>query len=129
MRIVRYKQPAGGTRPRIRRKEKMKSTAVDTTQLRDPGCRAAGTDGFLITPARAFSKLGDAVLAGHKLLGSAAIGLLLGLTGVAEAQQYAFSTIDMPSATRTAATGNSSTAIAGGFDDANGNTHGFILSH
>src|SRR6476659_3048501 len=63
----------------------------------------------------------------HKLLASTALGLLLVIPRAADAQ-YAFATIDVPGATRTSATGNSTTALAGEFDDANGNTHGFILS-
>src|SRR5262245_54838130 len=63
----------------------------------------------------------------HKLRAAAALGLLLGIPCAADAQ-YAFATIDVPGATRTSATGNSTTAVAGEFDDASGNTHGFILS-
>src|SRR6478609_2224120 len=76
----------------------MKNTAVDTTQFRKP----AG-------------------------LSSAALTLLLAIPAVANAQQYTFTTIDVPSATRTADNANSTTAVAGEFDDADGNTHGFIL--
>src|SRR5689334_16120691 len=77
----------------------MNSTTVNTTPFRHLAARAAG----------------------------AALGLLLGIPCVAHAQ-YAFTTIDVPGATRTAANGNSTTALAGGFDDADGNTHGFVLS-
>src|SRR6185369_18020457 len=100
----------------------MKSTTVDTTQFRDLVGQSAGT------PARAFSRLGSAMLVRHKLLASSALGLLLGLSYVADAQEYAFTRLDVPGAARTAANGNSTTAVAGEFDDANGNTHGFLLS-
>jgi len=110
----------------MKKGKKMKTTTVDTTQLWDLAGRAAGTGGFLITLARAFSRPGSAVPAGHKLLASAAFGLLLGTPCVADAQQYAFTQIDVPGATETAVNGNSNTAVVGQFDDANG-THGFIL--
>jgi hypothetical protein len=42
--------------------------------------------------------------------------------------QYTFTTIDVPGSTRTAANGNSTHEIAGEFDDADGNTHGFVLN-
>ena len=96
----------------------MKSTTVDITQFRNLAHRAAKAGGFLVTPARAFSRLGKALLA----------GLLLGIPCAADAQQYAFTTIAVPGATRTAANGNSNTAVAGEYDDADGNTHGFILT-
>jgi probable HAF family extracellular repeat protein len=53
--------------------------------------------------------------------------LLLGVPGLARAQ-YVFTQIDMPEATATYANGNSTHAIAGEFDDEDGNTHGFVLS-
>jgi probable HAF family extracellular repeat protein len=55
-----------------------------------------------------------------------ALGLLLGITGLARAE-LAFTTIDVPGSSRTAVNGNSPNAIAGEYDDANGLTHGFIL--
>src|SRR5262245_2001904 len=42
--------------------------------------------------------------------------------------RFAFETIDVPGATRTSADGNSTHAIGGDFDDAAGNTHGFVSS-
>ena len=111
----------------MKKGKRMKITTVDTTQIRDLAHRAASAGGFLVTPARAFSRLGNALLAAHKLLASAALGLLLGIPCAADAQQYAFTTVDVPGATRTAANGNSATTVAGGFDDTDGNTHGFIL--
>src|SRR5262249_16945383 len=62
-----------------------------------------------------------------KSLAAVAIGLLLSVPGLAQAQ-YTFSTIDVPDATRTAANGNSTHEIVGEFDDAGGNTHGFLLN-
>jgi uncharacterized membrane protein len=60
-------------------------------------------------------------------LAAVAFGLLLSVSGLAQAQ-YRFSTIDVPNATRTAANGNSTHEIAGEFDDAHGHTHGFVLN-
>src|SRR5262249_45299171 len=57
----------------------------------------------------------------------AAVGLLLGLPGLAAAQ-YKFTTIDAPGSTRTAVNGNSPNAIAGEFDDIDGVTHGFVAT-
>jgi len=127
MRIIRNdKQTCGRNPPAHYEEEKtMKSTPVDT-HLRDLPHPTAGADGFLVTPSRPFSRLGNALLVGHKLLAGAALGLLLGIPCVTDAQQYAFTTINVPGATRTAANGNSTMAVAGEFDDANGNTHGFI---
>ena len=61
------------------------------------------------------------------LVATAATALLLGGLLLSQAQEYSFDTINVPGATRTSATGNSPTAIAGELDDANGDTHGFIL--
>ena len=61
------------------------------------------------------------------MLAAVALGLFLGVPGPAKAQ-YDFTTIDVPGSTRTAVNGNSTHAIAGEFDDADGNTHGFVLS-
>ena len=55
-----------------------------------------------------------------------ALGLLLGITGLARAE-YAFTTIDMPGSYSTVVYANSPNAIAGKYLDANENTHGFIL--
>ena len=63
----------------------------------------------------------------QRMLVPVALCLLMGVPGSAEAQ-YAFTPIDVPGSTRTAANGNSPNAIAGEFDDAAGNTHGFVLS-
>src|SRR5260370_672306 len=54
------------------------------------------------------------------------LGLLLVLPGLAKAQ-YNFTPIDAPGGSNTAVNGNSANAIAGQFDDADGNTHGFVL--
>jgi probable HAF family extracellular repeat protein len=62
-----------------------------------------------------------------KSLAAVAFGLLLSVPGLTQAQ-YRFSTIDVPGATATAANGNSTHEIAGQFDDADGNTHGFVLN-
>src|SRR5206468_5258474 len=62
-----------------------------------------------------------------KSLAAVAFGLLLSVPGLTQAQ-YRFSTIDVPAASRTAANGNSTHEIVGDFDDADGNTHGFVLN-
>jgi hypothetical protein len=62
-----------------------------------------------------------------KSLATVAFGLFLSVPGLTQAQ-YIFTTFDVPNATATAANGNSTNAIAGQFDDANGNTHGFVLN-
>ena len=54
-------------------------------------------------------------------------GLFLSVPAWAQ-EQYRFITIDVPEATATAANGNSTHEIAGQFDDAGGNTHGFVLN-
>src|SRR6516164_1541906 len=63
----------------------------------------------------------------QRMLGAVAVGLLLGVPGRANGQ-YVFTTIDVPGSTSTAVNGNSTHAITGQFDDADGNTHGFVLS-
>src|SRR5262245_40187820 len=57
---------------------------------------------------------------------AAALALLLGGPRSATAQD-ALTAIDVPGATRTAVNGDSTHATAGEFDDAGGNTHGFVL--
>jgi probable HAF family extracellular repeat protein len=57
-----------------------------------------------------------------------ALGLVLGVPGLAQAQ-FNFTTIDVPGSTRTSANGNSTYQIAGDYDDADGHTHGFVLSN
>ena len=52
-----------------------------------------------------------------------------GADGTAHAASYTFTTIDVPGATRTAVNANSPHAMAGEFDDAGGNTHGFVVDH
>lgn len=52
---------------------------------------------------------------------------MLSASWLASAQQFSFETIDIPGATRTAANGLSEDKLAGEFDDADGNTHGFKL--
>ncbi len=64
----------------------------------------------------------------HKKLVALALGLLLGVPGLARADvTFNFTTIDVPGSTSTAANANSTHEIAGEFDDAGGNTHGFVL--
>ena len=65
-------------------------------------------------------------MATQRLFATMAMGLFLGIPGLANAQ-FNFTTIDVPGSTRTAVNANSLNAIAGEFDDANGNTHGFVL--
>ena len=60
-------------------------------------------------------------------LAAVAFGLFLSVPGLTQAQ-YTFTTIDVPKATATLANGNSTDAIAGQFDDADG-THGFVLNN
>jgi len=54
--------------------------------------------------------------------------MLLSVPGLTQAQ-YSFTTIDVPNSTATAVNGNSPNAIAGQFDDSDGNTHGFVLNN
>jgi probable HAF family extracellular repeat protein len=73
----------------------------------------------------------------EKKLMAMALGLLLGLPGLARADvKFTFTTIDVPLpppakqgtlSPRTAADANSPNAIAGEYDDLSGATHGFIL--
>jgi len=63
-----------------------------------------------------------------KSLAAVAFGLLLTVPGLTQAQ-YSFTTIDVPNATATAVNANSPNAIAGQFDGADGNTHGFVLNN
>jgi hypothetical protein len=62
-----------------------------------------------------------------KTLAAVVLGLVLSVPELAQAQ-YVFTTIDVPGATSTSANGNSTHEIAGEFDDADGNTHGFVLN-
>ena len=62
-----------------------------------------------------------------KTLAAVVLGLVLSIPGLAKAQ-FDFTTIDVPGSTSTAANGNSTHEIAGEYDDADGNTHGFVLS-
>src|SRR6185436_11032632 len=80
----------------------MKSTTIDTS----PFCKLAHRAAVLATTA---------------------LGLLLGIPCAVNAQQYSLTTVDVPGATRTAANGNNNNVVAGEYDDADGNTHGFIL--
>ena len=64
----------------------------------------------------------------QRFFATVALGLFLGFPGLAKAQ-YNFTTYDVPGSTRTAVNANSPHAIAGEFDDADGNTHGFVLSN
>jgi probable HAF family extracellular repeat protein len=70
---------------------------------------------------------GVATMTTPNLLATVALGLLLGVPGPVKAQ-FNFTTIDVPGSTRTAVNGNSTNAIVGEFDDATGDTHGFVLS-
>src|SRR5207248_9951570 len=63
----------------------------------------------------------------QKMLAAVALGLLLGIPGQASAQ-YRFTTIDVPDSTLTNANGNSPHEVVGSFDDADGHTHGFVLT-
>jgi hypothetical protein len=62
----------------------------------------------------------------ERMFATVAMGLFLALPGPAKAR-YSFTTYDAPGSTRTAVNGNSPHAIAGEFDDAGGNQHGFVL--
>lgn len=64
----------------------------------------------------------------NRLLAAAALALLVGAPGMAKAQ-YVFTTVDYPGSTSTAVNGNSPNAVAGQFDDADGNTHGFVMDN
>jgi hypothetical protein len=55
------------------------------------------------------------------------LGLALAIPTPAFAQ-FAFTTIEVPGSTYTAANGNSPNAIVGEFDDKDGITHGFVLN-
>ena len=63
-----------------------------------------------------------------KTLTALALASALSFPGLARAQ-FDFITIDVPGATATAADGNSTHEIAGEYDDANGDMHGFVLSN
>ena len=64
-----------------------------------------------------------------RTLPALALGLLLLLGGPERARaQYVFTPIDVPEATATFADGNSTHKIVGEFNDADGITHGFVLS-
>jgi uncharacterized membrane protein len=69
----------------------------------------------------------SAMMTTQKMLAAVALGLLLGVPGLAKAQ-FNFTTIDVPGSTSTAANGNSTYEIVGAFDKADGSTHGFVLS-
>jgi uncharacterized membrane protein len=69
----------------------------------------------------------------RKSLAAVAFGLLLSVPGLVQAQLVQAPitidvTIDGNPATRTAANGNSTNEIVGEFDDADENTHGFVLN-
>jgi uncharacterized membrane protein len=71
----------------------------------------------------------DATPNKQKKLMPLALGLLLGLPGLARADvKFTFITIDVPGAFSTAADANSPNAIAGEFEKPQGTSHGFILS-
>jgi len=95
----------------------MNSTTINTKQLRNPAVLAADLGGILVTAPHAPSRPESALL---KHLASVALGLLLAIPCLADAQQYTFTTISVPGATRTAINGNSTTSLAGEFDDADG---------
>ncbi len=56
------------------------------------------------------------------------LGLILSIPSLANAA-FTFTTIDAPGSIATFVNANSTHAIAGEYDDENGNTHGFILSN
>jgi probable HAF family extracellular repeat protein len=58
---------------------------------------------------------------------SVTLSLVISIPGLANAA-FNFTTIDVPGSSKTIANGNSTNKIAGEYDDANGYTHGFILS-
>src|ERR1700722_11478391 len=62
----------------------------------------------------------------QRLFATAALAMFLGIPASVKAQ-FDFHRIDVPGSTRTAVNANSAIAIAGEFDDADGNTHGFVL--
>src|SRR5262245_8151164 len=70
-------------------------------------------------------------LLGRKIPATVALGLVLGVPGLASADvKFNFTTIDVPNSTGTEANGNSPSRpnfIAGEFDDASG-SHAFVLS-
>jgi probable HAF family extracellular repeat protein len=63
----------------------------------------------------------------REMLTAVALALALSCPGIASAQ-FNFTTIDVPDSTGTAANANSTHEVVGSFDDADGNTHGFVLS-
>ncbi len=66
-------------------------------------------------------------------LGTAAVGLFLGIAGKAKAEEYSFTTFDAPGSTATNPLGggiNDADQIVGSYDDiVNGITHGYLLRH
>ena len=63
----------------------------------------------------------------RRILATVAMGMFLGFPGPAKAH-YRFTTYDVPGSVSTAVNANSPNAIAGQFNDADGNTHGFVLN-
>src|SRR5262249_15707304 len=66
------------------------------------------------------------MMATRRLLAGVALSLFLSVPAAAKAP-YNFTQIHVPGSRRTAANGNSTHEIVGEYDDANGDTHGFIL--
>ena len=58
---------------------------------------------------------------------SVTLGLILSVPGLANAA-FSFTTIDFPESISTSANGNSTHEIVGDYDDADENTHGFMLN-
>ena len=108
--------------------------AYDVSQDPPWGCEVRGRlDNTAQWQALSMIARQDAAPKVQKKLIALALGLLLGLPGVARAADltFNFSKIDVVikgvPAARTAANANSPNAIAGEYDDAGGKTHGFIL--
>ena len=103
--------------------------ACDVSPDSSSGCEVRGRlDDAAQWQARSMIARQRAAQKIEKKLMAIALGLLLGLPGVARADvAFNFTTIDVPGADSTAANANSPNAIAGEYDDAGGITHGFIL--
>jgi probable HAF family extracellular repeat protein len=99
-----------------------------------PGIRSAGAM-FGAIPRRGevdvptiITKLQDSRVKYKQFVTVVVLSMVLGFPRMATAE-YSFTTIDVPDSTSTDLNGNSVLAIAGDFDDADGNTHGFVLSN
>jgi len=113
--------------------------ACDVSPDSPSGCEARGrlNDAAQWQARSMIARQGAAPKIEKKLM-AMALGLLLGLPGLARADiTFTFTTIDVPLpppappntlSSRTAADANSANAIAGEYDDLVGATHGFIVS-